>query len=182
VTAAGIRRHGERLLAAVAYPFTTLTRAALTVLVAAATFCVLVLSTFPAYALDLLAADAGYLDDALVALTVNTYRTVGAVGLALVVWYAALTGVATTATLGRVRAAGGRSAGGLASVLPGLLASGCASCGAGVLGVLGFAGALATLPFHGNLLRLGGVVLLAAYLARLGDPRQCAVGLAGGDG
>jgi hypothetical protein len=44
-----------------------------------------------------------------------------------------------------------------------------------VLGLLGFAGAVAALPFHGNLLRVGGLLLLVGYLARAGDPRRCAV-------
>jgi len=168
-------RHVSRLLGSFAYPLTTRGRTLGTISVAVTTYCLLVLSTFPTYSLQLLGADLGYLDEALLALTANTYRTTGAVGLALVVAYAVTTGVALTVAIGRVRVAGRGGAGGLSTVLPGLLASGCASCGAGVLGLLGFAGALATLPFHGNLLRLAGLLLLVGYLARLGDPRQCSV-------
>jgi len=167
--------HVSRLLAALAYPLTSGWRTLMAGLVAVATYCLLILSTFPTYSMQLLGADLAYLDEAVVALTANTYRTTGALGLSLVVAYAVTTGVALTAAFGRVRVAGLSGTRGLSSVVPGLLASGCASCGAGVLGLLGFAGALATLPFQGNLLRLAGLALLVAYLSRLGDPRTCAV-------
>lgn len=55
------------------------------------------------------------------------------------------------------------------------LVAGCASCGAGVLGALGFVGAMAALPFDGNLLRVGGIGLLLLFLGRAGDPRTCSV-------
>jgi len=167
--------HVSRLLAAFAYPLSTGRRTFAAGLVAVGTYCLLTLSTFPTYSMQLLGADIGYLDEAVVALTGNMYRTTGALGLSLVVAYAVTTGVALTAAFGRARVAGRTGARGLSSVVPGLLASGCASCGAGVLGLLGFAGALATLPFQGNLLRLAGLCLLLVYLSRLGDPRQCAV-------
>ncbi|RLM54104.1 hypothetical protein DVK02_11825 [Halobellus sp. Atlit-31R] len=167
--------HAGRLTAAVAYPFTSASRTVGTVAVAVATYCLLVLSSFPEYTVQMLGADLAYADDAVLALTANTYETIGALGLGLIVVYAVATGVALTTAIGRVRLAGLRSARGVSSVLPGLLASGCASCGAGVLGLLGFAGALATLPFHGNLVRLAGLALLVGYLSRIGDPRRCSV-------
>ncbi|WP_255150584.1 hypothetical protein [Halorarius halobius] len=165
----------DELGAALAFPFTDRRRAVGTVLVAAVTFVVLVVSTFPAFAVQMLGAGLGYLDYVVVSLVRNTYRTSGAVGLALVVGYALLTGVAVTNAAAQLRLTGVSGLSDLSGVVPGLLASGCASCGAGILGVLGFAGALAVLPFHGNLLRLGGVLLLTGFLARSGDPRECTV-------
>jgi hypothetical protein len=170
-----VERHVEGFLAAVGYPLTTTPRTLLAAGIAVVTYVLLVLSSFPAYSMQMLGAGIGYLDDAVLALTANTHATIGTLGLGLVVAYAVATGIALTTALGRVRHAGRGGAQGVSSVLPGLLASGCASCGAGVLGLLGFAGALATLPFHGNLLRLGGLLLLAGYLARVGDPRRCRV-------
>jgi hypothetical protein len=175
VTTRSFERHAEQFLAALAYPLTSATRALASGGVAAVTYVFLVLSSFPAYSIQMLASDLWYLDDAVVALTANTYATVGAVGLGLVVSYAILTGVAVTTAVGQVRRTGLSGTSGLSTALPGLLASGCASCGAGLLGLLGFAGALAALPFHGNLLRVGGLVLLGGYLARVGDPRHCTV-------
>ncbi|MFC6730566.1 hypothetical protein ACFQDG_18090, partial [Natronoarchaeum mannanilyticum] len=58
--------------------------------------------------------------------------------------------------------------------------AGCASCGAGVLGALGFVGAMAALPFDGNLLRVGGIALLLFFLGRAGDPQTCSID-GGGD-
>jgi hypothetical protein len=165
--------HVSRLLAAVGYPFTTARRTLATTGFAVATYCVLVLSTFPTYSMQMLGAGPGYAADALLALTANTYRTVGGVGLGLIVVYAVATGVALTTTVARVRDAGSTGAWDLWSVLPGLVASGCASCGAGVFGLLGLVGALAAMPFDGNLLRLGGLVLLVGYLSRTGHPRRC---------
>ena len=165
--------HVSRLGAAVGYPLATPRRALVTAAFAVATYCLLVLSTFPTYSMQMLGAGPGYVDDALLALTANTYRTVGGTGLGLVVVYAVATGVALTTTVARVRDAGPTGARSLWSVLPGLVASGCASCGAGVLGLLGFVGALAAMPFDGNLLRLGGIALLVGYLSRVGHPRRC---------
>jgi hypothetical protein len=175
VSDGALDRHADRLRAAFVYPFTATSRSLCFAGVAAGTYALLVLSAFPAYSAQMLGAGVGYLDDALVALTANTYATVGPVGLSLVVSYAVVTGVAVTNVAGRVGAVGLSGTGGLSSAVPGLLASGCASCGAGVLGLLGFAGAVAALPFHGNLLRVGGLLLLVGYLARAGDPRRCAV-------
>ncbi|WP_227738987.1 hypothetical protein [Halorientalis pallida] len=160
-----VQAHVVRLLEGLGYPLTSVRRTLVTVYVAAVIYCLLVLSTFPTYSAQLLGADIAYFDEAILALTANTYQTAGAVGLGLVCGYAIMTGIAVTAAVGRVRVAGSQNARRLSAVLPGLLASGCASCGAGLLGLVGLAGALATLPFDGNLLRLAGL-LLAGWLSR----------------
>jgi hypothetical protein len=167
-----VRPRLRSLGAALAFPLTTLRRAAAATGVAAVTYCLLVLSSYPAYVAGMLRGGPGYVDDALLALTANTVATTGTVGIALVVAYSLLTGVTLVDLAARVRLVGLDGAGGLGGLLPGLVASGCASCGAGVLGLLGAAGALAALPFHGNLLRVGGLLLLLGVLARTGDPRR----------
>jgi hypothetical protein len=165
------------LFAAVGYATATARRALATAAAAAAAYCLLVLTAFPGYTAQLLGADATYLGEALVALSANTAATAGVVGIALVVLYALVTGVAVVVAVGQFRFAGGTAAasGSVSGVLPGLVASGCASCGAGLLGALGFAGALAALPFHGNLLRVAGLAVLVWFLARAGDPSTCRV-------
>jgi len=160
---------------ALVFPFTTNRRLALAAVVAVLTYLLLVLSTFPSMSAQMIAAGVGYLDDAVLRLTANVYATAGAAGVALVVLYAYLTGVALTNSIAQVRSFGLGGMTNLTGVLPGLFASGCASCGAGVLGLLGFAGALAAMPFDGNLLRVGGIALLLYFLARSGDPRQCRI-------
>ncbi|NHN58485.1 MULTISPECIES: hypothetical protein [Halorussus] len=168
-------RLGGRLRGALTYPFGSGRRAVATGVVATATYVLLVLSTFPRMSLQMLGAGLHWFDETLILLTQNTYATNGATGLGLIAVYAGLTGVAVINTAGQVRTAGVSSASDLLGVLPGLVASGCASCGAGLLGFLGFAGAMAALPFHGDLLRVGGIALLLGFLARSGDPRECRV-------
>jgi len=168
-------RFGRQLRDALSYPFESGRRALAATAVGVVTYVLLILSTFPEMSIQMLGAGLHWFDETLVLLTQNTYATNGATGLGMIIVYAGLTGVAVVNTAGQVRRMGVSSASDLAGVLPGLVASGCASCGAGLLGFLGFAGAMAALPFHGDLLRVGGIVLLLGFLARSGDPRQCAV-------
>ncbi|MFD1586829.1 hypothetical protein ACFR9U_07530 [Halorientalis brevis] len=175
-----LTRHAERFLAALVYPLTTGRRAAVATVGAVLTYVVLVLSAFPGYTVQMLETSLAYADDAVLALTANTYASTGWVGVGLMVAYSMLTGVALVVAGTQLRTQRRAGAGGLTSLVPALVASGCASCGTGVLGLLGFAGAVAILPFEGNLLRLGGILLLVGYLARTGDPRTCAVPSADG--
>lgn len=173
--AESVDRFGSQLGGALAYPFRSGQRAFAAGVVAIVTYVLLVLSTFPEMSLQMLGAGLHWFDDTLILLTQNTYATNGVTGLGMIVVYAGLTGIAIVNTAGQVRTMGVSSASDLVGVLPGLVASGCASCGAGLLGFLGFAGAMAALPFHGDLLRVGGIALLLGFLARSGDPRQCSV-------
>ncbi|MDY6769425.1 MAG: hypothetical protein SVU88_00465 [Candidatus Nanohaloarchaea archaeon] len=137
-------------------------------------FSVFVLSTFPSYTLQLLGADVGYVGAALAALTTNLYASIGALGVGLTVVYSALTAVVLLHLSIQVQTAGlSASFGGASGAVPVFLIGGCAGCGAGVVGLLGAAGALALLPFNGNGVRLLGVVFLLGFLAYQGDPRTC---------
>ncbi|WP_158057170.1 hypothetical protein [Halorussus halophilus] len=168
-------RLGRQLRDALSYPFETGRRVAAVAVVTVLTYVLLVLSTFPGMSMQMLGAGVHWFDETLVLLTQNTYATNGATGLGMIVLYALLTGIAVVHTAGQIRTTGVSSGSDLFGVLPGMVASGCASCGAGLLGFLGFAGALAALPFHGDLLRVGGIVLLLGFLARAGDPRECSL-------
>jgi hypothetical protein len=126
--------------------------------------------------MQMLGAGLHWFDETLVLLTENVLATNGWFGLGLIATYAVLTGVAVVNTAAQVTVTGVSSLSDLVGVLPGLIASGCASCGAGLLGFLGFAGALAAMPFHGDLLRVGGLLLLLGFLVRAGDPRECRIG------
>jgi hypothetical protein len=142
---------------ALSFPLTSDARLLSAVVVTVVTYVVLVLSSFPQFSVQVLATDPADVGYAVTALTRDVYLSTGALGLAL------------------VRRARRRGASTVVGVLPGLLAAGCASCGAGVLGALGFVGAMAALPFDGNLLRIGGIGLLLAFLGRAGDPRTRSV-------
>jgi hypothetical protein len=160
--------------AAVVYATADRRRLGATAVGGAAVYVLLLFATAPTMTWQMLSADLRWLDETIVLLTQETYAVSGTVGLLTAVAYAALSGVALTNVAARVRYSGSRSAGGLAGVLPGVLASGCAACGAGVLGLLGLTGALAVFPFGGLLVRLGGLALLVGYLSHAGDPRECA--------
>lgn len=170
-----LRTAGADLAAALLFPLTTNRRALGAAVLAVVTYIILILSSFPEYSVQMLTASLGYLDTAVLSLTANTYATIGALGLGMIVAYAVLTGIALTNIGTQLRMQNISSIRDLVGVVPGLLASGCASCGAGVLGLLGFAGALAALPFNGTLIRVGGIVLLLFFFSQSGDPRVCGV-------
>lgn len=170
-----VERFGTQLRAAMTYPFGSTRRGLAAGAVGVVTYVLLILSTFPEMSMQMLGAGLHWFDETVILLTQNTYATNGATGLGMIVVYAGLTGVAVVNTVAQVRTMGVSSASDLVGVLPGLVASGCASCGAGLLGFLGFAGAMAALPFHGDLLRVGGIALLLGFLARSGDPRECSL-------
>ncbi|UTF55214.1 hypothetical protein [Natronosalvus rutilus] len=160
---------------ALSFPLTSDGRLAVAAATTLFTYVVLVLSTFPQFSIQVLTSEPADLFFAVATLTQETYASTGWLGLGLLTLYALLTGVAVANGVALVRRARRRSASTLAGIAPGLLAAGCASCGAGILGVLGFAGAMALLPFDGNLLRLAGIGLLVFVLGRTGDPRTCSI-------
>ena len=160
---------------ALAYPLTSNGRLLTAGIATSVTYVILVLSSFPQFSVQILTRDLTDLTYAVTALTREVYLGTGWIGLGLVAAYALLTGVAVTNAVALVRRTRRAGASTLAGVVPGLLAAGCASCGAGVLGAFGFVGAMAVLPFEGNLLRIGGIALLAMFLGRTGDPRTCSI-------
>lgn len=165
---------------ALVYPFSSLSKTFLGLSVSAVMYVVLVLSTMPEFSTQMLSDGVGWLGYVVVSLTETTYRSSGLLGVLLVVLYAVLTGVAVVNTVGQVRVAGPSNTKELLGVLPGLLASGCASCGAGLLGFVGLAGALAVMPYGGTLLRVGGLALLVFFLGRAGNPERCGLSRDGG--
>ncbi|PCR88947.1 hypothetical protein [Natrinema ejinorense] len=166
--------------AAITYPFETWRGTIGLVAVAAATYVLLLLSTMPAFSLQMLGDGLYWFEYVLVSLTETVYRTDGWTGLAVVVLYALLSGIAVVNAVAQFRFVGPSRLADLTGIVPGLLASGCASCGAGLLGFLGFAGGLAALPYDGALIRIGGLVLLLFFLGRAGHPERCAIPTEGG--
>jgi len=142
-----------------------------------AAFVVVTLLSFPAYTQQLLGASMFYLDDAVVALTWNMHQSAGTTGLLLAIIYAGLVGATLSVLSLQIQLNGVRAAGNVGGVVPGMLASGCAGCGVGLLSLMGFAGVVSALPFHGNSIRVAGILVLVYVLARVGDPRRCTVDL-----
>ncbi|RKD89039.1 hypothetical protein [Halopiger aswanensis] len=174
-----IETHIVNLSAAVSYPFETWRGTIGFVLVTVATYALLILTTMPEFSIQMLGDGLHWFEYVLVSLTETVYRTDGWTGLAVVVLYALLSGVAVVNAVAQFRFVGTSSLADLTGIVPGLLASGCASCGAGLLGVLGFAGGLAVLPYDGALLRVGGLGLLLFFLGRAGHPERCGVATEG---
>jgi hypothetical protein len=165
----------ERLYRALTYPLLSVRDTAVAAAASLVAYVLLVVGANPAAAANAVSTGVGAADAVLVMFTAGTYEAAGPLGLALTVAYAVLAGITAVAVV----ASASRGAGGTASLLgvaPGVLAAGCAGCGAGVLPLLGVAGAYALFPFAGNLVRAGGIVLLLFALVRTGDPRRCARG------
>lgn len=134
------------------------------------TYSVMVLLSFPGYSYQMAATSFFLVPEAVYELSWNLTATAGYTGLFLTLLYSLLGGLAFNLLLYSPQGLAG--AGGLA---PGVLVSGCASCGAGVLTMLGLSGAVALMPFEGNLLRVAGILIIGFVLARVGDPRVCEV-------
>lgn len=164
----------ERLYRALTYPLVSPRTAIPTVVVAGVTYVLLVASSDPTAVAAALDVGIETLDDVLVTFTIGTYEAAGWFGLALTITYAVLAGITTVVVAQSLRQGGGGT-GNVLGVAPGVLAAGCASCGAGVLPLLGVAGAYTLFPFAGNLVRALGVLVLVVALARTGDPRICGV-------
>lgn len=139
------------------------------------TYVLLVVSTMPEFALQMLGDGLHWFEFVIVSLSGNIYETDGWVGLGAIVLYAWLTGVAVVVAVGQLQIGSSSGVAGLTGVVPALAASGCASCGAGLLAFLGFAGGLTLLPFDGALLRVGGLVLLVYFIGRTGHPDRCRI-------
>lgn len=161
------------LYEALVYPFESWRGTFGLVAVTVVTYVLLVVSTMPEFALQMLGDGLHWFEFVVVSLSENVYRTDGWTALGTIVLYAWLTGVAVVVAVGQLRI--GRSSGvaSLTGVAPALAASGCASCGAGLLAFLGFAGGLTLLPFDGALLRVAGVLLLVYFIGRTGHPERC---------
>ncbi|WP_114579115.1 hypothetical protein [Saliphagus sp. LR7] len=169
------KRYLANLFMAISYPFETWRGTISLVVVAVATYVLLILSTMPEFSIQMLSGGFRWFDYVFVSLTETVFRTDGWTGLGIVVLYAFLSGVVIVNAVAQLRTVGLSSLTDLSGVVPGLLASGCASCGAGLLGFLGFTGGVAALPYNGALLRIGGLVLFLFFLGRAGHPKQCAI-------
>lgn len=137
-------------------------------------FVFFVLLTFPQFSIEMIAAGPSYWDDMLYLLLWLIRESSGWLGVLLLGVYALVTGVLITVVSASIRY-NLQSAGSIMSVLPAILFSGCASCGAGVLGVIGAFGYASLFPFSGNLVRVIGILLVIISLGWLGDPRDCKI-------
>ncbi|MFB6100308.1 MAG: hypothetical protein ABEK16_03455 [Candidatus Nanohalobium sp.] len=148
-------------------------RAVATVFTGSVAFLLSIFSANPGYSMQMLSAGIRYWGIAFITRFTGVIMNTGYTGMFLTLIFSALVGVTMTNTLIQLRM--NQVDFSSLGAVPGFLAGGCASCGVGVLSLLGFGGVLASLPFAGNSLRLGGVLLLLVLIARNGDPRTCSI-------
>ena len=148
-------------------------RATGTLLGTVITFSLVIFSTRPVYSFQMLSSGLQHWPIAFITRLSGIFMESGYTGLFLTLVFALMVGVTMTNTVIQLRM--NRMDLSSLGALPGFLAGGCASCGLGVLSLLGFGGVLASMPFGGNIFRLGGISILAALIVRNGDPDTCKI-------
>lgn len=136
-------------------------------------YLVLTLSSFPNYSLEMLNAKILYLDEAFLALNWNVFNTAGYIGIFLSVVYSLFSGVLVVNLYRSLRINGISHVKKSGGMFPAFLAGGCAGCGAGILGFFGLLGIASALPFQGNGLKAGSIILIAMSISALGNPKTC---------
>lgn len=144
-----------------------------TSIVGLSAFFLTVFSASPEYSVQMLSSGIEYWRLAFITRFSGMYATSGLTGISLTLLFSMLVGVTMTNTFVQLKS--NKLNLNSLGALPGFLAGGCASCGVGVMSLLGFGGVLASMPFEGNLLRLGGVFLLIALIIRTGNPDACKI-------
>lgn len=180
-----LERFGEDLIAALLFPFSTVPKAILTLVLSVLTFGVLILLSQPQTAYQMFVTDlftyssVSVLLESLQFMLVMNYEVTlmeyGWSAIALTVLYALLTGIALTNTIALLQMLQIGSLANLGGILPGVVAAGCASCGPGLFALVGLTGAVTFIPFQGTILRVAGIGLILFFLGRAGDPRECRI-------
>lgn len=155
-------------------PISSKPRILLTGVLSFTIFFLLILSSFPEYSYQMLTSGLSYWCTAFKDLLNNMVTSVGLGSIAITGFYSVFTAVALlhAGISFNQNSFEGKS---LASISPGLLVTGCAGCGAGILGVLGLAGAVTVFPFDGDLVKIAGIILLLYFIGDSGDPEICRV-------
>lgn len=135
------------------------------------TFSITVLSANPVYSWQMLNSGLQYWGIAILTRLSGLLATSGYTGTFLTALFSLLVGVTMTNTIIQLKM--NKLDISSLGAIPGFLAGGCASCGVGVLSLLGFGGVLASMPYQGNSLRIGAVILLIALIIRTGNPDTC---------
>ena len=153
--------------------FSSMRRTVATLTIGAIVLSLTVLSSHPTYSMQML--QSGFLNWplAVVARFQSLFLTSGTSGILLTTLFSLLVGVTITNTITQLKM--NHISKDIFGAIPGFLAAGCASCGVGILSIIGLGGVLASMPFQGNLLRLGGVLILVGLISKTGDPETCSI-------
>lgn len=176
-----IERFGEDLLAALLYPFQSILRAVLALILAGLTFVVLALASQPFGSFGIISGNplviftSAYVERMVRIYFEMTLSSYGWTPIAMNVVYALLTGIALTNMVAQLRMLQVGSISSIGGIIPGLFAAGCASCGPGLFALVGLTGAMSAIPFQGIVLRLAGIGMFLFFLGLSGDPRKCRI-------
>jgi hypothetical protein len=154
--------------------FKTRRRATATLLISGLFFILLALSTAVNYSIQMFSAGIQYWIPAISLTIRGFYLNGGLTEVVLNLTYSLLVGVILTNTYTQFKATG-LEVGNLSGIAPGMLVAGCAGCGVGLLSLIGLTGLVASLPFQGLGLKIGGMLLLVFFIARIGNPEICAI-------
>lgn len=146
-------------------------RAGLTLSVGLSVFILSLLLANPQYSWQMITSGTQYWSIALQTRFYGVLDMSGVAGVLLTSIFSFMTGITLTNTAIQLKM-NSISYDALGAI-PGIAAAGCASCGVGVLSLLGLGAVMASLPFNGNLLRLGAVMILLFVITRTGDPETC---------
>lgn len=137
------------------------------------TFFLVIFSTRPVYSFQMLSSGLQHWPIAFITRISGIMMESGYTGLFLTLVFSLLVGITMTNTV--IQLSRNRIDLSSLGALPGFLAGGCASCGLGVLSLLGFGGVLASMPFGGNIFRIAGISILVALIIRNGNPDTCKI-------
>lgn len=145
-----------------------------TLLISSLFFVLLALSTSINYSIQMFSAGVQYWIPAIQFTVRGFYLNGGWTEVVLNIAYSTLVGVVITNTYTQFRATGLEIVN-LSGIAPGVLVAGCAGCGVGLLSLIGVAGLVTLLPFHGLSLKIGGILLIIFFIARIGNPEICSI-------
>lgn len=165
-----------KLKEAILYGFSSVKRFLITAFSSLFIFLILLWASNPTQASRTLSYGLEFIDETIMILVQGSIATIGISGFSLLIFYAVMSGVTLTAIGGQIKHQGLSNSAKAGGIAPGILASGCAGCGTGLLSLLGASSAIALMPFNGNLIRLLGLIPLFYFLTKSGDPRICSIG------
>lgn len=145
----------------------------ITITLSSITFTLLGLTTDIGWHLQTLSYGYGQIPNILLNGFTNIYLG-GYISLIISIIYSIVTGIALTNLISQIKRfrTVGKS---LGTIIPGFAATGCASCGLGLLSLIGFTNTALALPFDGNLLKISAILLLIYALNEMGRPEVCSI-------
>ena len=161
----------SRLIQAILYSVQSRENMVITITSGLSMFFLFLSLTFPLYTIEMLQGGFKYIIPLFSSLYWLLLESSGWIGVLLVILYSGFTGILVTGIIGSIQY-NTTTKKNILSILPGILFSGCASCGAGILGLIGAIGITSALPFEGNLLRIFGIVIIVFSLSSLGNPTK----------